>query len=184
MAKHTTLAAAILFMVGALSSGCSAATHRATTVPLLTAAGIPLTATPTGAVPLEVITRSTAIADPLPVEGSDIYYADIEAALGHAVSSATVPWAEVHREEQHGGWALLVEITQAHVAYVDGRMMVSFNVRATLKTRVGNIYIAQTHANCRQAGLIPDANGGGPIVYTCMTRIGRDINGWLGGLDV
>src|SRR5690349_4237616 len=62
-------------------------------VPLLTSAGIPLTR-PNGAVPLEVVTRSTSVRDPLPVSGTSVVYGDFEAALGHAVSSAAVPWAD------------------------------------------------------------------------------------------
>ncbi len=64
-------------------------------VPLLTAAGIPLT-DPTE-VPLRVVTRSTAVHDPLRVSGSNVVYGDVEAALGHAVASATVPWADRHK---------------------------------------------------------------------------------------
>ncbi|MDF2698248.1 MAG: hypothetical protein K0S65_6631, partial [Labilithrix sp.] len=55
-------------------------------VPLLSSAGVPITASPTGAVPLEVVTRSTSVRDPLPVTGTGIVYGDFEAALGHAVS--------------------------------------------------------------------------------------------------
>src|SRR6188768_780430 len=80
-----------------------------TIVPLLTSAGIPLTR-PNGAVPLEVVTRSTSVRDPLPVSGSSVVYGDFEAALGHAVSSAAVPWADQNQDRRPGGWQLFVEV--------------------------------------------------------------------------
>ncbi len=177
-AQRTVLVA---FAVTLAMAGCGGA-GGARTVPLLGAAGVPVTLTPTHEVPLEVVTKSTAIPDPLPVNGTKVYYGELEPALGHAVSSAAVPWADLHRKQRPEGWQLLVELTQASAEYKDGRLMIALNVRATLRTRVGNIYLAQTHANCSQAGLVP-ADQGAPIVYTCMSRIGRDLSGWLGGLD-
>jgi hypothetical protein len=162
-------------------AGCSSVTTgRSHTVGLISAAGIPITDTPNNA--LEVVTKATAVPDPLPVTGSGVWYSDLEPALGHSVSSATVPWAAQHRDSNPSGWTLLVELTQAQAEWKDGRLRVAFNVRATLRTRVGNNYLAQTHANCTQAGLVP-ADQGAPIVFTCMQRIGRDLSGWLGGLD-
>jgi len=111
-------------------------------VPLLSAAGIPLTQPTT--TPLEVVTRSTAVADPLPVRGTDVAYGDIEAALGHAIASATVPWAEKHRSagESTDGWQLFVEITKSDAVSEEGRVIFSVGVRATLRARAGNIYLA------------------------------------------
>jgi hypothetical protein len=60
-------------------------------VPLVATGGIPVSEPVT--VPLEIVTRSTAVADPLPVRGTDVSYAEVEAALGHAIATATVPWA-------------------------------------------------------------------------------------------
>jgi hypothetical protein len=168
-----------LLLLGALAAGCGS---HATTVPLLTAAGIPMTVTPTSQIPLEVVTRSTAVRDPLPVTGSDVAYADIEGALGHAVSSAAVPWADAHRAKNPEGWELLVEVIQAEAEYSDGRLIVTFNTRSTLRTRVGNEYIAQTQVRCREAGLTTPEKGG-PVVYACMTHLGRDLAGWLGGVQ-
>jgi hypothetical protein len=166
--------------IAIVAAGCSSHVKGARTVGLLGAAGIPITDTPNN--PLEVVTKSTAVPDPLPVDGTDYWYSDLEPALGHAVSSATAPWAAQERNVLPSGWTLLVELTQAHAEWKDGRLRVAFNVRATLRTRVGNNYLAQTHANCTQAGLVP-ADQGAPVVFTCMQRIGRDLSGWLGGLD-
>lgn len=168
----------LLFFLG---QGCGEGTVQI--VPLLTAAGIPLTSPTT--VPLEVVTRSTAVRDPLPMRGTDVVYGDIEAALGHAVSSATVPWADNHRRHptSRDGWQLFVEITNSDAAYEGGRVIFSVGVRATLRLRAGNIYLAQTQASCRQGGIVP-SDKGAPIMYRCMMEVGRDLAGWLDGVDL
>jgi hypothetical protein len=152
-------------------------------VPLLDTAGVPLT--PPTAVPLRVVTRSTAVNDPLPMRGTTVIYSDVESALGYAVSSATVPWATEHKShpESKDGWQLFVEVTGADARYDEGRVIFSVAVRATLRARAGNVYLAQTQASCRQGGIAPPDRGG-PIMYKCMMEIGRDLNGWLEGVDL
>lgn len=150
-------------------------------VPLLSSAGIPITSTPTG-VPLEVVTRSTSVRDPLPVSGSSVVYGDFEAALGHAVSSAAVPWADRNKGRRDGGWQLFVEVIQAEAEHEGGRLIVTIGVRATLRARIGGMHIAQTETACRDAGLV-EADKGAPVLYACMTRIGRDLTSWLAAAD-
>jgi hypothetical protein len=152
------------------------------TVPLLTTAGVPWTVTPRPEVPLEIITRATSIPDPMPVSGANVSYSDVEDALGHAAASATVPWAEAHRAQRPDGWQLFVELVQADASYEDQRLKVVLSARATLRTRVGRAYLAQTHVHCNQAGVVPPAEGA-PILYSCMSRLSRDLAAWLGGLE-
>jgi len=170
-------ALAAVFVV--LFAGCSGAS---TTVPLLSQAGAPFTFTPPRGVPLEVVTRSTAVRDPLPVAGSGVSYADVETTLGLAVSSATVPWADAHKTQRPGGWQLFVELIQAEAEDRDGRLVVTLSVRATLRARDGNAYLAQTQASCRQGGVVP-AERGATVMYACMSRVGRDLAGWLGSVE-
>ncbi len=152
------------------------------TVPLLSAAGAPLTLTPLRSVPLEVVTRGTGVRDPMPVGGTNVKYADVETALGLAVSSAAVPWADLHRAQRPGGWQLSVELIQAESDYREERLIVTLSVRATLRARDGHQYLAQTQASCRQAGLVA-AEDGAPVIYSCMSRVGRDLAGWLGSVE-
>ncbi|HEY2365330.1 MAG TPA: MMPL family transporter, partial [Polyangiaceae bacterium] len=70
--KHAIMIAALL-----VNSACSSSTEM---VPLLSAAGVPLT-DPTE-VPLRVVTRSTAVHDPLHVRGTGVVYGDVETNLG------------------------------------------------------------------------------------------------------
>jgi hypothetical protein len=124
------------------------------------------------------------VADPLVVRGSHIAYGDLGQALGIAVSAATAPWAASHREHpvaRAGGWSVTVEIIGAEAALEpEGRVIVGLDVRATLRARSGNVYLAQTQTGCREAGL-GSAEEGAPVVYRCMMRVGRDLAGWLEG---
>ncbi len=151
-------------------------------VPLLSSAGIPITRTPTGAIPLEVVTRSTSVRDPLPVSGTGVVYGDFEAALGHAVASATVPWAAQHRDRRPGGWQLFVEVIQAEAEHDGTRALVTIGVRATLRSRVGGVHIGQTETACRDGALVP-AEQAAPVLYACMMRIGRDLTSWLAAVE-
>lgn len=163
-------------------ASCGGAHHHVAPINLLTSAGIPYTHTPAEGTPLEVVTRSTAVRDPLPVEGTNASYSDMEGALGFAIASATVPWANAHKDKHPEGWQLFVELTTADAQYDDGRLIVSFGVRATLRTRTGHFYLAQTQAACSQGGVVSVERGGG-VVYACMMRMGRDLADWLGGIE-
>jgi hypothetical protein len=169
---------AIVIALTAALGGCGAPVL----VPLVETAGVPLTVTPPGTIPLEVVTRSTGIPDPLPVRGARVAYGEVESALGHAVASAAVPWADAHRAQRPDGWQLLVELTHAEAERLGPRMVVGFGVRATLRTRTGNFYLAQTQAHCRDASLVAPAEGAG-LIFGCMSRIGRELGGWLGGVQ-
>jgi hypothetical protein len=151
-------------------------------VPLLQAAGMPVTLTPGKEIPLEVVTRSTGVRDPLPIDGTSLSYGDVETTLGHAISTAAVPWADAHRAQRPEGWQIAVEVINADASYKDGRLLVTLCVRATLRTRSTRTYLAQTQAYCSQGGVIPAAQGA-PVVFSCMERIGRDLAGWLGQIE-
>ena len=142
---------------------------------------VPITTTPPGTIPLEIITHSVAIPDPLPIPFSRVRYAGLEEPLGHAVATATVPWADLHRRDREGGWQLLVELVQADIERTESRMTVTLGVRATLRARVGNVYLAQTQTHCREAALVEPAQAS-PLFYSCMMNIGRELAGWLGGV--
>ena len=117
----------------------------------------------------EVVPRLAGARDPLPVSGSDVAFADLAKALGHAVLRAAAPY--------HDG-ILTVDLVRADAEYNDARLSVSLAVRATLRNRVGNDIIATTTAVCHDGAIVnPDA--GTPVLWSCMARIGRDLAGWL-----
>src|SRR5208283_5360983 len=102
-----------------------------------------------------------------------------EGALGHAISTATIPWADAHKDARPGGLQLVVDVVEASVDFAAGRLSVTISVRTTLRTRRDHDYIAQTQVSCRDAGLT-DPSHGASVLYRCMTRLGRDLTGWLG----
>jgi hypothetical protein len=144
---------------------------------------VPVTNTAPRAIPLEIVTRSSA-PDPLPLEGSRARYGDLEVSLGHAVATAAVAWADAHRGERPDGWQLLVELAQARAERsLDGLITVRLDVRATLRTRVGHTYLAQTQAHCKARGASSTPERAAPLFYGCMMAVGRDLAGWLGGVQ-
>jgi hypothetical protein len=166
------------FALTAWASGCGASI-----VPLLDQANVPWTNTPARAVPLEVIThKNAAVREPLPVRGTRVAFADLETALGHAVASGTVPWAEEHRARRPEGWQLTVELIDAQAHARGEAITVAINVRATLRTRVGNQFLAQTQAHCLRTAAV-SASGSAPVALDCMARSGKQLGGWLGGVE-
>ena len=147
-------------------------------VSLVRSAGLPSTLVLSPSLPLEVVTRSTAVKDPLPIKGTDVTYTDLEVALGASVSTAAAPWAQDHKDARPGGWQLAVELIQAEATENDGRLVVTLSVRATLRGRNDRSYLGQTQATCREADLTPAAHGQ-HVVYGCMAHLGRDLASWL-----
>ena len=176
--RSMVVVVAVVGGLGTLGGGCGAAA----TIPLVDQVGIPITVTPAHSLPLEVITRKNAtVRDPLPVRGSLVSFTEVEAALGHAVSSASVPWAAAHMQARPEGWQLELELIAAD-AYARGReVTVTLDVRATLRTRTGNRYLAQTQAHCQRSAVLAPRQAA-PVVFACMTRVGRQLGGWLGGI--
>lgn len=170
--------------IGVLAVACSLSGCASSLVPLLDNGGVPVTLTPSRDIPLEIIThKNSSVADPLPVRGTHIEFGDVEAALGHAVASATVPWAEAHRAIRPDGWQLQVDLISADAEASGESITIALGVRATLRTRVGNRYIAQTQAHCKRTGAV-DPRGAAPIVFDCMARVGRELGGWLGSPQI
>jgi hypothetical protein len=143
-----------------------------------------LGATPPNPPILEVVARSIPVADPLPVRGSDIVYADLDSALTLAAYDATSQWAGSRRDHpvaRNGGWTVLVEVTGADAELDPGaRVAISIDARATLKARSGNVYLGQTQLGCRERGPL-NPEQGAAVAERCLARIGRDLASWLAG---
>jgi hypothetical protein len=163
---------ALLFV--ALVTGCASSP----TLSLLHTQGAPFAAPPSESIPLEVVTRSTGIKDPLDVRGGHYSYGDIESIVGMAVSSAASPWADKHRGQRPEGWQLQAELIQADAQYDDDRLMVTLGVRLTLRDRSDRHFIAQSQAGCRQSALRQPRDGA-DVVYACIKQMGRDTASWL-----
>ena len=117
----------------------------------------------------EVVPRLAGARDPLPVGGSDIAFVDLPRALGHAVLRAVAPY--------HDG-ILTVELVRADADYNSARLSVSLVARATLRSAVGNQFIATTTSVCHDGAITPPESGA-PVLWSCMARIGSDLAHWI-----
>lgn len=120
----------------------------------------------------EVIARVAGIHDPLPVAGSDVKFSDLSTALTQAILRVVKP--------RHDA-VLTVELIAGDARYRDTRLSASLVVRATVRTNVGNAFLAQETVVCRD-GAIVSPDSGAHVVWSCMTHIGHDLSGWLEGL--
>jgi hypothetical protein len=120
----------------------------------------------------EVVARTSGIKDPLRAAGSSVAYGQLEAALAQAV---------LHSVRPRPAHTLTVELISAEAEQSQSRLSVALVARATLRAREGNTFVAQTQVVCRTSASV-SAEEGGPVVWACMTRLGRDLNGWLSGL--
>ncbi len=120
----------------------------------------------------EVVARTVGVRDPLPVSGASVSYAGLEFALQEAVIRSVRP--------RHDD-VLTIELIAADAEYGHGRLSVSLVVRATLRAKSGNAFLGQTQVVCRD-GEILAAEHGGQVVWSCMTRLGQDLGGWLDGV--
>jgi hypothetical protein len=146
-------------------SGC-AGTHVVRVVPDGISTGG--TSTTPGDPTFEVVTQLASARDPLPVIGGDTEYADLERSLATAIVHAVVP--------RHDS-VLVVELVRADAQYDQGRLSVALVVRGTLRTRLGT-FVGQTQAVCRDGAIVTPA-AGARVMWACMTRIGKDLAGWL-----
>ena len=176
---HSATFVRLIALLPSLLVGCASSA----TIPLIDQLGVPITVTPAHHLPLEVITRKSAtVPDPLPIHGSLVGFAQLEPALGHAVSSAMVPWAEQHMLERPEGWQLEVELIGADARARGREVTVALDVRATLRTRTGNRYLAQTQTHCQRSALVAPRDAA-PVVFDCLSHVGRVLGGWLGGIN-
>jgi hypothetical protein len=119
----------------------------------------------------EVVARTVGVKDPLPVTGAGVSYGELETALAQAVLRSVKP-----RHES----VLTIELIAAEAEYGRERLAVAFVVRATLRAKSGNAFIGQTQVVCRDGEIIAPEHGAS-VVWSCMTRLGQDLAGWLEG---
>ncbi|HEX4338862.1 MAG TPA: hypothetical protein VH062_23310 [Polyangiaceae bacterium] len=132
------------------------------------------------AVAPSVVVEATSVRLPMPVSGAAVAYADVDRALDEAISAAAVPVLEAHGR---GRYELVVELIEAHAEYAGSRLVVALTVRATLRGRAGNTYVAQTHARATASGAVAPEQGGS-VVLTASHSIASKLAGFLLGLEL
>jgi hypothetical protein len=117
----------------------------------------------------QVVARVAGVKDPLPVGGADVAFADLATSLDQAVRRSVPP--------RHDN-VLTVELIAGDASYKDTRFSVSLVVRATLRLRFGDTFIAQKQVVCRDGAIVAPEKAA-RVIWSCMTRIGQDLGGWL-----
>jgi hypothetical protein len=134
---------AIVLLVVIGATGCGGATEI---VPLLSAAGIPLTE------PTRFPPSRDALHGGARSAGHARLRSHVRRRRGGARSRDRVGHRSLgrlapQRCRRHGWLAGVVEVTNDDAWYEDGRVLFSVGVRATLRGRAGNVYLAQTQAS-------------------------------------
>jgi len=130
---------------------------------------------------LEVIVTVVGGGDPLAVHGGRIEYAGMADAARRFVAAAARPWVERHRGARAGGWQMLLELVRSDADLRAGRLTVELETRVTLRGTVGQVHLGQTRGYCKWSEA--PAGDGSVVVYQCLSRMSRDLAGWLEGLE-
>jgi hypothetical protein len=130
---------------------------------------------------LEVIATLAGGADPLPVRNARLVYSGVIEATQRYVAAAAAPWAARHAHARPGGWQMTVEIVRSGAEAGAGALTVELETRVTLRGTVGHLHLGQTNGYCKVSD--PLAGDGAPVVYDCLERMGRDLAGWLEGIE-
>ena len=134
---------------------------------------------PAAAAP-SVVVDATSIRLPLSVSGAAVAYSNVDRALEEAISVGAVPVLEAHGR---GRYELFVELVEARADYSGSRLVVALTVRATLRSRTGNAYVAQTHARAAASASVTPEQGGGEV-RAAARSIGAKLAGFLLGLEL
>ncbi len=120
---------------------------------------------------------------PLNVSGASVAYGDVDRALADSVERATRSLAEELAQKHARPLELTLEIVDAHAEYERERLLVRLGLRATLRERAGNTYLAQTHVHASAAATVTPERGA-KIVLEATDTLGGKLSGWLAGMDL
>jgi hypothetical protein len=132
---------------------------------------------------LHVDVDATSAHLPLAVSGSALAYRDVERALAESLEKSLAPQLAQLSLRHAQQLVLLVELVEARADYAHERLVVELAVRATLRERTGNAYLAQTHAH-HAAFSASAPEHGAPAVLECTDAIGSELSGWIAGIDL
>src|SRR5262249_3594965 len=129
---------------------------------------------------LEVRVDATGARLPMAVIGSNIVFTDVDRALEQSIRDALASPSPTGATTDARPLELFVEIIEPQGGHTSDRLVVRMIVRATLREKSGNSYVAQTHARSSTSGPLGPDRGAG-LVRRCTDEIGGHLAGWLAG---
>jgi len=133
--------------------------------------------------PLRLAVDTTSSHLPLVVAGAKVAFGDVDRALEQSIERALAASIEDLARRRTRALGLSVELVEARAEYAHDRLIVHLAVRATLRENAGNLYLAQTHAHASSSAVV-SAEHGAKVVLDCTDSIGRQLSGWLSGMDL
>jgi hypothetical protein len=131
---------------------------------------------------IEVRVDATSARLPLAVAGSNIVFTDVDRALDQSIRAAFAALSSTGTRDARP-LELFAEVIEAQAEHTGDRLVVHMIVRATLREKPGNTYLAQTHARSSASGALgPDH--GAALVRSCTDSIGGHLAGWIAGLNL
>ncbi len=132
---------------------------------------------------LQIQVNTSSVRLPLRVAGADAAFTDVDRALHAAVQRALASTRQQMAVGNAQSYSLYVELIGARAEVSSGRITVQLTVRATLRQRKGNAYVAQTHAHANRSGAY-EASLGVDTVARCADAIGVELQGWISGMQL
>jgi hypothetical protein len=132
---------------------------------------------------LRIVIETSSVRLPLAVNGSNIYLADIDRALEASMGNAAQSIKRDLSARNAQSYVLIVEIIEAHADFSAGVLTVRLATRVTLRQKLGNTYIAQTHAHARNSAPASPPQGS-EVVLKCIDSMGAQLSGWLSGMTL
>jgi hypothetical protein len=130
---------------------------------------------------LRILVETSSVRLPLVVRGSNVYLTDIDRALEASIGNAVISIKRDLATRNTQSYVLFVEIIEAYADYSAGVLTVRLATRVTLREKLGNRYVAQTHAHASNTAAVPPINGS-EVVLKCIDSMGIQLSGWLSGI--
>jgi hypothetical protein len=119
---------------------------------------------------LEIVTASTTVREPLQIRGAPEAFIELAPALREAVATVV--------DGSFSQWRLSLELIDATAEEIAGRLIVRMTVRATVRSRADNAYLAQSQQVCSTSGLV-EPRDGARVAHACLLELARETGSWL-----
>jgi len=127
---------------------------------------------------LQIQVDSSNLHLPLRVAGGSLAFVDVDHALAIAIERALSSIKQALSIGSAVSYLLQVELLEARAEQTGDRIVVELVARVTLRTKSGNVYVAQTHSHARNAGAM-DARTPRTPSASVTESIASQLQGWI-----